>query len=98
METQNLNLTTPKLLEYATKALLIYSAQVNIHRERERSHVNITKRGRLSIVFNNGTDFPTKATVRIGDFDKYPVFVINLLSMLQVYTGKEYTEKDLNIY
>ena len=98
MNKQNLNLTTPKLLEYAAKALLIYSAHTDVRIGLERSHVNITKRGRLTVVFNNGKFLPTQATVRIGDFAKYPVFVDKLLSMLQDYTGKEYTEKDLNIY
>lgn len=98
MEKQNLNLTTPKLLEYAAKALLIYTANVNVRIGWERSHINITKRGRLTVVFNNGKFLPTQATVRIGDFVKYPVFVDKLLSMLQEYTGKTYTEKDLNIY
>ena len=98
MEKQNLNLTTPKLLEYAAKALLIYSAKADIRFGWERSHINITKRGRLTVVFNNGKFLPTQATVRIGDFAKYPVFVDKLLAMLQEYTGKTYTEKDLNIY
>lgn len=98
MKTQNLNLTTPKLLEYAAKALLIYSAQADIRCGWERSHVNITKRGYLTVVFNDGELLPTQATVRLGDFAKYPKFVEKLLVMLKQYTGKNYTEKDLNIY
>ena len=98
MNKQNLNLTDPKPLEYAVKALLIYANQANIHSERERSHINISKRGRLTVVFNDGKLLPTQAAVRIGDFAKYPMFVAKLLSMLQEYTGKTYTEKDLNIY
>ena len=93
-----MKLTTPKILEYAAKALLIYTTHVDVRIGWERSHVNITKRGRLTVVFNNGKILPTQATVRIGDIAKYPMFVAKLLSMLQEYTGKNYTEKDLNIY
>ena len=93
-----MTLTTPKLQEYATKTLLLYSAQSNLNRCDERSHVNITKHGYISVVFNNGEALPTRATVRIGDFAKYSVFVTKLLLMLKEYTGKSYKEKDLNIY
>lgn len=98
MEKHNLKLTTPKLLEYAAKALMLYAAQANLNNSWERSHVNITKRGRLTVVFNNGKILPTQATVRIGDIAKYPKFVADLLFMLKQYTGKNYTEKNLNIY
>ena len=93
-----MTLTTPKLLEYATKALLLYSTQAHINHGWERSHVNITKHGYISVVFNDGKVLPTRATVRIGDFAKYPAFVTKLLLMLKEYTGKSYKEKDLNIY
>lgn len=98
MNKQNLNLTTPKILEYAAKALLIYASQAYITRYSERSHVNITKRGMLTVSFNSGDFKPRLASVRIGDFAKYPAFVEKLLAMLNQKTGKNYTEKDLNIY
>lgn len=93
-----MSITTPKVLEYATKSLMLYLVQADINHGWERSHVNITKKGRISVVFNDGKLLPTIATVRIGDFTKYPAFVTKLLSMLKKYTGENYTEKDLNIY
>lgn len=98
MKKQNLNLTTPKLLEYATKALQLYIASEADKYDKGRSHINVTSKGTLSVVFKGYCRDYDAVAVRIGAFDKYPEFVEKLLAMLNRKTGKNYTEENLNIY
>jgi hypothetical protein len=97
METQNLNLTTPKLLEYAAKALMLVELENDWLRYGE-SHVNVTAKGTITVVFKGYRRGYESASVRIGDFPKYQAFTEKLLTKLNKVTGKNYTEKDLNIY
>lgn len=97
MEKHNLKLTTPKLLEYAAKALML----VELENDRLRygnSHVNITAKGTITVVFKGYRTGYESSSVRIGDFPKYQDFTEKLLTKLNKVTGKNYTEKDLNIY
>lgn len=97
MNKQNLNLTTPKLLEYAAKALILVELEDNWLRNGN-SHVNITAKGTITVVFKGSGRNYESASVRIGDFPKYQNFTEKLLTKLNKVTGKTYTEKDLNIY
>ena len=97
MEKQNLNLTTPKLLEYAAKALMLVELE-NDWLRYGNSHVNVTAKGTITVVFKGFRRGYESASVRIGDFPKYQNFTQKLLAKLNKVTGKNYTEKDLNIY
>ena len=97
MNKQNLNLTTPKLLEYAAKALMLVELE-NDWRRYGNSHVNVTAKGTITVVFKGLSRGYESASVRIGDFPKYQNFTEKLLTKLNKVTGKNYTEKDLNIY
>lgn len=97
MKTQNLNLTTPKLLEYAAKALMLVELE-NDWLRYDNSHVNVTAKGTITVVFKGYRSGYESASVRIGDFPKYRDFTEKLLTKLNKVTGKNYTEKDLSIY
>lgn len=62
------------------------------------SHVNVTAKGTITVVFKGCGRYYESASVRIGDFPKYQIFTEKLLTKLNKVTGKNYTEKDLNIY
>lgn len=97
MNKQNLNLTTPKLLEYAAKAVMLASTSYWAINSRDKSRATVDSKGYLTVAFTvDGTTYFCR--VRLGDFPKYSAFVERLLDKLGNLTGMNYTEKDLNIY
>ena len=92
MEKQKLNLTTPKLLEYAAKAVMLVNVDY-----LQRGHMKL-EGNTLTVVFASSRSVTARIRVTFGDLPEYGRFVEKLLTKLNKVTGKTYTEKDLNIY
>jgi hypothetical protein len=92
-----MNITTPKLLEYTAKAVLLASSHVSCGWEENHISMKLIGAGRLTFTLpvNWST---TSIWVNIGDFEKYTIFIDKLLKRLNKFTGKTYTINDLNIY
>lgn len=92
-----MNITTPKLLEYTTKAVMLASSHTDDAYYRDHISMKLIGAGRLTFTLpvNWST---TSIWVNIGDFKKYAIFIDKLLKRLNKFTGKTYTIDDLNIY
>lgn len=84
--------TTPKILEYAAKAVFMTN-----HDYLQRSHMKL-EGNLLTVVFNSGRQCVGRVRVNIGAFETYPAFVKKLLAKVNAITGKEHTEENLSIY
>ena len=94
-----MNITTPKLLEYTTKAILLAAsyADCNCDYNQNRISMKLIGAGRLTFTLPVGWS-TTSIWVNIGDFKNYAKFIDKLLARLNKFTGKTYTIDDLNIY
>ena len=92
-----MNITTPKLLEYTTKTVMLASSHTDLKYDRDHISMKLIGAGRLTFTLpvNRST---TSIWVNIGDFEKYAIFIDKLLKRLNKFTGKTYTIDDLNIY
>lgn len=92
-----MNITTPKLLEYTTKAVLLASSHTDSNCDRDHISMKLIGAGRLTFTIPVGWS-TTSIWVNIGDFKNYAKFIDKLLARLNKFTGKTYTIDDLNIY
>lgn len=94
-----MNITTPKLLEYTTKAVMLAASYANCNCDYDLDHISmkLIGSGRLTFTIPVGWS-TTSILVNIGDFEKYEIFIDKLLERLNKFTGKTYTINDLNIY
>lgn len=90
-------ITTPKLLEYTTKAVMIAASHADCDYDLDHISMKLIGAGRLTFTVLVGWS-TTSIWVNIGDIEKYEEFVNKMLSKLNKYTGKTYTIDDLNIY
>lgn len=91
-----MNITTPKLLEYTAKAVLLASSHTGYG--WEENHISMKLIGSRRLTFTIPVNWSTTSIwVNIGDFEKYTIFIDKLLKRLNKFTGKNYTIDDLNI-
>lgn len=91
-----MNITTPKLLEYTAKAVLLASSSTGCG--WEENHISMKLIGARRLTFTLPINWSTTSIwVNIGDFEKYATFIDKLLERLNKFTGKTYTIDHLNI-
>lgn len=87
-----MNLTTPKILEYAAKTVMLVNVDY-----LQRGHMKL-EGNTLTVIFASSRSVTARIRVTLGDWNAYPRFVETLLAKLNKVTGKNYTEENLNIY
>lgn len=92
-----MTITTAKLLEYTTKAVMLASSHADC--DYYRDHISMKLTGADRLTFTLPVNWSTTSIwVNIGDFEKYAIFIDKLLKRLNKFTGKTYTIDNLNIY
>ena len=92
-------ITTPKLLEYTTKAVMLAASYADCNCDYDLNYISMKLIGSGRLTFTLPVRWSTTSIwVNIGDFEKYEKFIDKMLSRLNIYTGKTYTIDDLNIY
>lgn len=90
-------LSWTNLLEYASKALILYKDHNKDNSWYvERSRIIQTYNGTLTVVFN-GRENWKQCSVKLGDNKNYTKFTQKLLTLLKEVTDKEFTLEDLTI-
>lgn len=93
-----MNITTPKLLEYTAKAVMLASTHAGCRWDEKNTYMRFSGCKKLTFVIPCGYCVCTTCSVQIGAFEKYKDFIDRVLARIEKCTGKKYTINDLNIY
>lgn len=91
-----MKITTPKLLEYTMKAVMLADPNplTDYVSYWKYPHMKF-EQGQLKVSFTRIGHCTGWARVMIGDYKKYPAFIDKMLTILNKYTGRTYTIEDL---